>query len=190
MKDKLLLLFWGLLAGAVFVGCIWGFGRMVNWINAQSSSLPVSPYLFKAGLLAVIGVVLVGIGKIFLFFNRKNSYQQAAKIFSPELLNSIYKAPLAQAVVEQREDKLDGLRFLPEPTRLECVNAPVHEGITPLHIAAGLGRKKFCVRLLRYGADIQLRDQAGLTPLDYAARFGRQDTWRFLQTYTHKARPH
>lgn len=118
MKDKLLLAFWGLVAGAVFVGCILGFGSVVNWINAQGSALPVSAQVFKVGLLFVIVLVLVGMGKVFLVFNRKKAREEAEKIFDAELLDA--------------------------------------------------------------------RDEAGQTPLDYAARFGKDDTLRRLQSLLNK----
>ena len=188
MKDKLLLAFWGLVAGAIFVGCILGFGSVVNWINAQGSALPVSAQVFKVGLLFVIVLVLVGMGKVFLVFNRKKAREEAEKIFDAELLDAIYKAPVAKAVLEQREDQLQGLLFLPEQNRLECLNAPVYKGVTPLHVAAGLGRTKFCVWLVKYGASLDARDEAGQTPLDYAARFGKDDTLRRLQAYPGKLR--
>lgn len=181
-KDIFWLLFWGILAGAVFVGCILGFGSLVNVINAGNTG-GISPALFKVGLFVVIVGVLFAIFKIGVSFNNKVTYKQAAKVFPPELLNYIYKAPLAKAVVEQREDKIDGLRFLPADARIQAVNAPVHEGITPLHIAAALGRTKLCDRLLALGADLQAQDDAGKTPTDYAAFFNRQKTLQFLQSY-------
>lgn len=182
IKDRLWLLFWGLLAGAVFVGCILGFGSLVNKINAQGST-EISLIDFKIGLFVVICVVLLVLFKIALMFNNKITYKQAAKVFSPELLNFIYKAPLAKAVVEQREDKIDNLRFLPEDTRIQAINAPIHNGITPLHVAAALGRTKLCDRLLALGADLQAQDNAGKTPTDYAAFFNRPKTLQFLQSY-------
>ncbi len=185
IKDRLWLLFWGILAGAVFVGCILGFGSLVNKINAQGSA-GISLIDLKIGLFAVICVVLWVLFKIALVFNNKITHKQAAKVFSPELLNFIYKAPLAKAVVEQREDKMANLRFLPEDTRIQAINAPIHNGITPLHIAAALGRTKFCAKLLALGADLQTQDAGGKTPADYAALFNRQETFQFLQSYYNK----
>lgn len=182
IKDIFWLLFWGILAGAVFVGCILGFGSLVNKINAQGST-EISLIDFKIGLFVVICVVLLVLFKIALVFNNKITYKQAAKVFSPELLNFIYKAPLAKAVVEQREDKIDNLRFLTEDTRIQAINAPIHNGITPLHVAAALGRTKLCARLLALGADLQAQDNAGKTPTDYAAFFNRPKTLQFLQSY-------
>lgn len=181
MKDKSLLLFWGLLAGAVFVGCILGFGGAVNWINAHHAA-GISAGYVKTGLVLVICGAFGILFKVGLYFNNKITRKQAEKVFPPQLLVHIYQSPLAKAVVQQREDKLDELRFLPEQTRAACVNAPVQGGITPLHIAAALGRKKFCARLIKYGANVQVLDNEGQTPLDYAARLGRQETLMFLQT--------
>ena len=185
-KDIFWLLFWGIIAGAVFVGCILGFGSFVNWLNTAKNA-PMSAMGFKIALLVVICVVLFVLFKVALVFNNKITHKQAAKVFPPELLNFIYKAPVAKAVVQQREDQLDGLRFLPQDACAQAVNAPVHDGITPLHIAAALGRKKFCARLLKLGADLQSKDIHGQTPADYAARFNQQETLQFLQNYHIKA---
>ena len=181
MKDKLLRLFWGLVAGAVFVGGILGFGRAVNWVHAHDSLAGFSSLAFKGVLLVVICAVLFLIAKVFLYFNNQAARKEVEAVFPPDLWPFIYQAPLAKAVVERREDQIDGLRFLPQQTRLQCVNAPVHQGITPLHIAAALGRTKFCTRLLDYGADLQARDIHGQTPLDYATRFGQEKVCRLLQ---------
>ena len=185
-KDIFWLLFWGIIAGAVFVGCILGFGQAINWLNSMKET-PLSSIGFKGALLVFILAVLAVLFKIALVFNNKITHKQAAKVFSPELLAFIYKAPVAKAVVEQREDRIDALRFLPEDVRLQALNAPVHDGITPLHIAAALGRKKFCSRLLKLGADLQAKDVHGQTPADYAARFNQRETLQFLQNYHIKA---
>lgn len=181
-KDIFWLLFWGIIAGAVFVGCILGFGSFVNWLNTAQNA-PMSAMGFKISLLVVICVVLFVLFKVALVFNNKITHKQAAKVFPPELLDFIYKAPVARAVVQQREDQLDGLCFLPPDACVQAVNAPVHNGITPLHVAAALGRKKFCARLLKLGADLQAKDAHGQTPADYAARFNQRETLQFLQSY-------
>lgn len=182
IKDIFWLLFWGLVAGAVFVGCILGFGSAVNWINAHRTAGIPADYV-KTGLVLVICGALAALFKVGLYFNNKITRKQAEKVFPPEMLIRIYQSPLAKAVVQQREDKLDELRFLAEPAREACVNAPVYGGITPLHIAAALGRKKFCIRLLKYGADLRIKDDQGLTPADYAARFHQPETLACLQAY-------
>ena len=182
MKDKRLILFWGIIAGAALVGCILVFGQGMNWINARGS-FTVPPLYFKIGLLLVMVAVLFLLAKMWIFFNGKITRKEAEKIFTPELITFIYQAPLAKAIVEHRTDLLDGLRFLPQQTRVQCVNAPVHEGITPLHIAAALGRKNFCAALLKYGAELYAQDSKGETPQDYALRFHQQETFLFLQTY-------
>lgn len=185
-KDIFWLLFWGIIAGTVFVGCILGFGQAINWLNSMKET-PLSSMGFKVALLVFILAVLAVLFKIALVFNNKITHKQAAKVFPPELLDFIYQAPVARAVVQQREDQLDGLRFLPDEARIQAVNAPVHNGITPLHVAAALGRKKFCVRLLKLGANLQAKDANGQTPADYAARFNQQETLQFLQNYHIKA---
>ena len=182
IKDKLLLLFWGLLAGAVFVGCILGFGLLVNWINAQYAS-SVHPSLIKFGLRVVIFAVLFGLFKAWKYWNNKLTHKQAAEVFSPELLECICKVPLAKAVVERQHGKINELVNLTDEARFQAVNTPVCNGLTLLHIAAALGRTKCCEKLLILGADLQAQDANGKTPADYAALFNRQETLQYLQRY-------
>ena len=88
-KDIFWLLFWGIIAGAVFVGCILGFGSFVNWLNTAQNA-PMSAMGFKISLLVVICVVLFVLFKVALVFNNKITHKQAAKVFPPELLDFIY----------------------------------------------------------------------------------------------------
>ncbi len=182
MKDKLLLLFWGIIAGAVFVGGILSFGAFMNWMNAHTN-VPISSEIFKPILGAVIVSILFLIFKIGLFFNNKITRKQAAKYFSVDLIEDIYNSSIAKAIVEQREDIIDQTRLLPQHTREEIFNAPISmQGITPLHIAAAIGRVKFCKRLIKYGAKLDVQDAQGQTPLDYAVKFNQTAVQRFLQT--------
>ncbi len=179
LKDIFWLLFWGIIAGVVFVGCILGFGSFVNWLNTAQNA-PMSATLFSTALGIFICSLLFLLFKVAAIFHNKVTYRNAAKIFSPELLRFIYRAPLAKAVVQQREDQIDSLRLVPEYTRIQTLNAPVHEGITPLHIAAALGYRKICVKLIVQGANPRARDAQGKTPLDYAVRFHQTETWELL----------
>lgn len=182
IKDRLCLLFWGTLGGVAFVGCILSFGHLVNWINAQLN-MHISPRLIKFALRLLICAVVLGLIKAGNFWNNKLTHKQAAEVFAPELLDCIYKEPLAKAVVERRTNKITALVSLPDKDRLQALNTPVCNGLTLLHIAAALGRTKLCDKLLTLGADLQAQDDAGKTPTDYAAFFKQQKTLQFLQSY-------
>ena len=52
------------------------------------------------------------------------------------------------------------------------VDAKAEHGWTPLHFAAGKGRKKVVKVLLDAGADVDAEIEGGLTPLHYAALGG------------------
>ena len=182
IKDHLLLLFWGTLGGVAFVGCILAFGHLVNWINAQLN-MHISPRLIKFALRLLICAIVLGLIKTRNYWNNKLTHKQAAEVFAPELLDCIYKEPLAKAVVERRKGQINALVSLPDEARMQALNTPVCNGLTLLHIAAALGRTKLCDRLLALGADLQAQDDAGKTPTDYAAFFNRPKTLQFLQSY-------
>ena len=60
-----------------------------------------------------------------------------------------------------RGEHLLPLEFLTWVDATYGINQPDHEGITPLHLAASLGKKAFIVHLLRHGADRTLADKKG-----------------------------
>jgi len=51
---------------------------------------------------------------------------------------------------------------------------------TPLHFAAGFGRRDIVELLLSFGASVDLTDDGGLTALHNAASFGHADVARVL----------
>ncbi len=177
LKDILLLLFWGLVGGAVFVGCILGFFFL--W-NSFLSKLPIGSLA-----LPLLGIVIVGTTiAIAVFANRqltRKNWTQAAQFFSPTLLQEMQESGLHRAVIEQREDIIDQLRFYPLNMRQTATNASISNGLTPLHLAAMMGRKKFCKRLLKFGADPTAKDSNGLTPLDYAKKFNETEVIKLLE---------
>jgi ankyrin repeat protein len=48
----------------------------------------------------------------------------------------------------------------------------IRAGFTPLHVAAGKGNKEIASILLENGADINIKNEAGLTPAEYALQRG------------------
>jgi len=48
------------------------------------------------------------------------------------------------------------------------VNAKSSNGRTPLHLAAGVGRREIAKILIEQGANVKAKDDKGKTPLDYA----------------------
>jgi ankyrin repeat protein len=53
-------------------------------------------------------------------------------------------------------------------------------GWTPLHVAAGMGNVKVAGQLLSKGADVNLRDKHGATPLDMAVAQSEKRMFDFL----------
>lgn len=58
VKDLLALLFWGVLGGTFFVGCILGFGYLINQIGEK---LPINKAIFIFLLIFVMMGSLKGI---------------------------------------------------------------------------------------------------------------------------------
>ncbi|KAG9409808.1 hypothetical protein AC1031_020117 [Aphanomyces cochlioides] len=57
------------------------------------------------------------------------------------------------------------------------------DGNTPLHLCAGYGSFKSCVRLLEGGADTQCLNHAKLTALDVAVKMDHRDVVQLLQSW-------
>ncbi|KAE9363978.1 ankyrin [Stipitochalara longipes BDJ] len=62
------------------------------------------------------------------------------------------------------------------------INARDHEGITPLHLAAGASEISVW-KLIQSGVDVEVRTMQGLTPLHFAARAGKCNAVDLLVAY-------
>ena len=56
-------------------------------------------------------------------------------------------------------------------------------GFAPLHYAADGGHKEIVELLLAKGADVNQRDKIGMTPLDWAIRYGRKEVASILRKH-------
>ena len=61
------------------------------------------------------------------------------------------------------------------------VNAADVLQITPLHLAAGIGRTDLAQLLIENGADVNAKNARGHTPLDLAANNGHTDIVKLLE---------
>ncbi len=61
------------------------------------------------------------------------------------------------------------------------VNVTDDRGMTPLHVAAVLGRKVIAELLISKGADVNANNAGGDTPLDYAIRLKRTEIATLLR---------
>jgi ankyrin repeat protein len=63
------------------------------------------------------------------------------------------------------------------------VNAIFNGEVSPLHVAAGLGKKNVLELLLAKGANVNAEDKAGLTPQDWATVMHYSDIAELLRSY-------
>ena len=63
------------------------------------------------------------------------------------------------------------------------MNAKNELGETPLHFAALEGRKEIAELLITKGADVNSRTRDGLTPLDRAIKYQRNETAALLRKH-------
>ena len=63
------------------------------------------------------------------------------------------------------------------------LNPPDSDGMRPLHRAVRLGKQQTAERLLGGEAQVNVRDNEGRTPIDYAEQDGNQDLAELLRTY-------
>ncbi|CAD8052008.1 unnamed protein product [Paramecium sonneborni] len=61
------------------------------------------------------------------------------------------------------------------------VNQQTYEGMRPVHLAASLGRFKMLQDLKQYGAQFDVKDELGMTPLDRAKLYNHSQIIEFLQ---------
>jgi len=86
-------------------------------------------------------------------------------------------SPLHHAVARNRADMVDFLLSYKAD-----IHAKNIQGETPLHTAAGAGLLDMVRLLLHHGADVNIRDgKLGLTPMTWAALFGRREVVEFLR---------
>jgi uncharacterized protein len=69
------------------------------------------------------------------------------------------------------------------------IDAESPNGTTPLMMAAHYGSPAAVKLLLEAGADPTMRNQLGLSAIDFANRVGRQDAADMIAAYVRKARP-
>ncbi len=65
----------------------------------------------------------------------------------------------------------------------DWIHKKLVNNLTLLHIEAGLGDKNECAWLLGCGADLNAKDDNGLTPLDYAKKFNETEVIKLLEEY-------
>ena len=127
-----------------------------------------------------------------------------------EAKNSLNATPLFYSV-DRSDDAIRGVNLLLKhgANPNARANSPILSGFTPLHIIAAVNSVQSCslgpndeptcreiilsaaeiansrqvaVALVRYGANVNARDSAGKTPLDYATEFGPSEYAAFFAT--------
>jgi len=200
IKDIFWLLFWGIIGGAFFVGCILGFGYLVN--NAGKL------FHFRSGVFSSIagplvlsllaGVIFGATHIISKVWNRfsKGYWEQAPLLFSKEEMDAISRHPLTAAILNKNDWELMGCMGL-QKTRItardkdrgkKLANEVIVNGKTALHIAAILGAKSACESLLYFWADPFCKDKYGRTPLDYAVEHHHEEVIKLLEKATRKTK--
>ena len=58
-----------------------------------------------------------------------------------------------------------------------------HNGLTPLHYAAGNGKVEIVKLLLLKGADTTMKDKKGNTVVDYAKQFRKTDVVEVIEKF-------
>ncbi len=93
---------------------------------------------------------------------------------------------LFYAIIESGDEKIcqNALEIFHES---QLANAPLDEqGTRGVHLAAKRGLESVLKLLSQKGADLNVQDKQGYTPLDYAARAGAMNIVSFLLEETHK----
>lgn len=192
-KDTLLLLFWGLIAGAFFVGCILGFMYVFNHagelLHFQQISSPLGKEILAALALSLLAGVIFGVVKLIAWVwtkTHKGYWETADKIFPQEVRFKLRSNPLAKAVLDGNDWKIMQQMGKKQAHWAQVSNQIIARGMTALHIAVAVENKSACETLLYYKADPLRPDQQGRTPLDYAAQTRNQNILNLLEKYTKK----
>ena len=193
IKDTLLLLFWDLIAGAFFVGCILGFMYIFNHagelFHFQQITFPFGKDVVEIIALSLLAGVIYGAIKLISWVwtkTHKGYWETADKIFPQEVLLKIRSNSLASAVVNGNEwaiMRLMGKHKNEWPSR---ANQTVADGITALHIAVAVENKSACDTLLYFKADPLRQDRQGRTSLDYAVQSNNQAIIKLLEKHIKK----
>ncbi|XP_063992926.1 poly [ADP-ribose] polymerase tankyrase [Diachasmimorpha longicaudata] len=105
--------------------------------------------------------------------------RRSGLVNADSLVGSVAEDPLRELFEACKNGDLAKVKKLVNP---KTVNARDTAGrkSTPLHFAAGYGRRELVEFLLSAGASIQARDDGGLHPLHNACSFGHSDVVRLL----------
>ena len=193
LKDTFLLLFWGLVGGAFFVGCILGFMYVFNHIGAlfsfSSIRHPIGKDILECVALASLAGVIFGAVYLISWIwtkTHKGYWEQAEKIFPQEVRFKLRSNPLAKAILDGNDFRITQFMGKDRKNWSALANQPILHGICPLHVAAAVENKSACEALLYFQADPQCPDQHGRTPMDYAMQTNCQAIIKLLEKYIKK----
>ncbi|CBY37245.1 unnamed protein product, partial [Oikopleura dioica] len=87
-----------------------------------------------------------------------------------QITNFLKENPLVCSILEDDVEKMENI--LESNPNLNVSKQDNHKQ-TPLHYAAFIGNENTCVTLIRHGAQIDVKDNIGLTPLHRACAADR-----------------
>ncbi|CAB0044933.1 unnamed protein product [Trichogramma brassicae] len=96
---------------------------------------------------------------------------------NPNLANTSGMTPLHAICQRKQDDNLINIFYITNNNLCQWVYANVFDkfGRTPLHLALARGHKNVVETLLRYGADLNLANAQGLTPIRYMCNSNYHD---------------
>ncbi len=193
LKDTLLLLFWGIVAGAFFVGCILGFMSIWNhaheWLKLASIHSPLGQSILSCVALASLAGVIYGAVQLISWIwtkVHKGYWEQAEQIFPQEMRFKLRANALTKAILDGNDYAIMQYMGKKRQNWARLSNAPLYQGITPLHVAAAVGNKSACEGLLYFQADPLCPDRQGRTPMDYATQANHLDIIKLFQKHISK----
>ena len=130
--------------------CIYGGRVKWNFVNFLLNDLKVDPNLPDKDKSRNLLMKAVGVGC------KLKDIQILLKKFnvSPQFISSDTKRTL----LHDDDQKIEVTKYLIEECKLD-VNAKNIYGNSPLHRAARYGKKKLCICLLKYGADVTCKNK-------------------------------